>query len=118
MPKQRDGDADGQGGLAEGRPENFAAVGDAAHVEHRAIGHFRAGQDEVLLGVLRAAVDFELIRDLLDIGLHDDAAPAVGNELDIDAELRVSEADIKGLFIGGIVFLSGARLAMSAAPPA
>jgi hypothetical protein len=88
--EEGDGDADGQGGLAERPPQDLAAVGDAAHVKFRAVGHFRAGQDEIFFGVFRAAVDFELMRNLLDIGLHDEAAPAVGNELDVDANLGES----------------------------
>ena len=50
-----------------------------------------------------------MIPDLLELGQHEGAAPAVGNDVEVEIDLRGNEIDVKGFVIGGIVFLDGAR---------
>ena len=94
-----------------GSPDHLPAVGDAAHEEDGAIGHFRAGQGEIFFGVFRDAIDFELIPNLLESGLNVGDAPAVGNQLKPgQGDVRGNQLDVIGFVIGGGIFLPGARL--------
>ena len=92
-----------------GCPENFAVVGDPANDQDSAVGHFRPGKGEVLFGVFRAAVDFELVPGLLEVAADWKPPQSLGHDLDVGVDLRGNEIDVKGFVVGGIVFLGGAR---------